>query len=109
MREIVLRLHRLRNVALGLIFAAFVIMYLGVFAHAILPVALVIGTIMILISVFIYFRVGAMSLKIPTVECPHCHRMTKVIHVEDGCMYCRTLIRLESDEEGALYAVERQA
>lgn len=104
-----MRLHRLRNVALGLIFAAFVIMYVGVFARAVLPVAMVIGTLMILISVFIYFRVGAMSMKIPTLECPHCHRMTKVLGVTDGCMYCRTPIQVEMDDEGELYAVKQRA
>ncbi|MBL0386163.1 hypothetical protein JJB07_05795 [Tumebacillus sp. ITR2] len=100
-----MRLNRLRTVALALIFLAFFIMYLGVFSSAILPYTLVIGTIMILVSVFIYFRVGAMSMKIPTLECPNCHRTTKVMGMEDGCMYCNAPIRIEMDENENLFAV----
>ncbi|MGZ4031779.1 MAG: DUF2614 family zinc ribbon-containing protein [Tumebacillaceae bacterium] len=101
-----MRLNRQRNLALGLIFGAFLIMYLGVFSHTILPIALLIGTIMILISVFIYLRVGAMSMRIPTVECPHCHKYTKVMGTEDGCMHCRKPIRLVLDDEDNLHAID---
>jgi hypothetical protein len=99
------KLNRLRNWALGLIFLAFLVMYIGVFVTFLMPFLFTIGTIMILISVFIYFRVGAMSMKIPTLECPHCHKKTKVMGVEDGCMYCQGPIRVEMDEDGELYAV----
>jgi hypothetical protein len=104
-----LRINRQRNIALGLIFGAFLIMYIGVFIKPLLPFLIVIGTLMILVSVFMYFRIGAMSMKIPTLECPHCHRYTKVLGVTDGCMHCRTPIRVELDEEGGLYAVENRA
>lgn len=100
-----MRLNRLRTTALALIFLAFFIMYLGVFSALILPYMLVLGTIMILVSVFIYFRVGAMSMKIPALECPHCHRITKVMGMEDGCMYCNAPIRIEMDESENLFAV----
>lgn len=100
-----MKLNRLRNLALGLIFGAFLLMYFGVFIAWLLPITLVIGTIMILVSVFIYLRVGAMSMKIPTLECPHCHKYTKILGVEDGCMHCRGPIRVELDDEGELIAV----
>jgi hypothetical protein len=100
-----MRLNRLRTTALALIFLAFLIMYLGVFSAAVLPFALVIGTILILVSVFIYFRVGAMSMRIPTLSCPNCNRMTKVMGMEDGCMYCGAPIRVEMDENETLFAV----
>ena len=104
-----MKLHRLRNLAIGLIFGAFLIMYIGLFNTTwVLPVAIVIGSLMILVSVGIYFRVGAMSMKIPAVECPNCHRKTKVMGMEDGCMYCRTPIRLELDENEELFAVLNQ-
>jgi hypothetical protein len=80
-------------------------MYLGVFIDWLLPITLVIGTIMILVSVFIYLRVGAMSMKIPTLECPHCHKFTKVLGVEDGCMHCRGPILVKLDDEGNLFAI----
>lgn len=101
------KLNRLRNWALGLIFLAFIVMYLGVFATSLMPFLFTIGTLMILVSVFIYFRVGAMSMRIPTLECPHCQKKTKVMGIEDGCMYCHGLIRVELDDAGELYAVPR--
>ena len=106
-----MKLNRLRNVALGLIFLAFLLMYIGVVVSVkiLLPVMLVLGSIMLLISVFIYLRVGSMSMRIPTVECPHCHKKTKMLGTEDGCMYCRTPIRLELDENEQFYAVENRA
>ncbi|TCP53810.1 zinc ribbon protein [Tumebacillus sp. BK434] len=102
-----MKLNRLRNWALGLIFLAFIVMYIGVFVPVLMPYLLIIGIIMILISVFIYFRVGAMSMQIPTLECPHCHKKTKVLGVEDGCMYCQGLIQVEMAEDGGLYLVPR--
>lgn len=100
-----MKLNRLRNYALGLIFLGFAIMYAGVFVDWLMPITFTLGSIAILISVGIYFRVGAMSMKIPTVVCPHCRRYTKVMGVEDGCMHCRTPIRLEMAEDESLYAV----
>ncbi|BCJ86982.1 DUF2614 family zinc ribbon-containing protein [Effusibacillus dendaii] len=95
-----MKLIRLRNWALGLIFAAFILMYIGVFIHAILPVMFVIGLIMIAVSSGIYFRLGTISMQIPQVECPHCGKTTKVLGRQDGCAYCRNPIAL--DENGEL-------
>jgi hypothetical protein len=92
------KLHRLRNLALGLIFFAFFMMYLGMFVKSLLPVFLLFGTFCLLVSVTIYFRMGALSMKIPQVICPSCLRTTKVLGREDGCMYCRAPIRLEEHE-----------
>jgi len=99
------KLNRLRNLALGLIFGAFLVMYLGVFFKPVMMYTFVIGCLMILWSVFIYFRVGAMSMKIPTITCPKCNHATKVMGVEDACAYCHAPIQLELDEDGELYAI----
>ncbi len=48
-----MKLNRLRNLALGLIFGAFLIMYLGVFVSWVMPYTFKIGCLMILWSVFI--------------------------------------------------------
>jgi hypothetical protein len=95
-----MKLVRLRNLALGLIFGAFFIMYLGVFVRPMLPFLFSVGLIMVAVSIGIYFRMGAISMRIPQVVCPHCGKQTKVMGREDGCMYCRAPIRL--DENGEL-------
>ncbi|HEU4965195.1 MAG TPA: DUF2614 family zinc ribbon-containing protein [Bacilli bacterium] len=104
-----MKLNKLRNWALGLIFLAFAVMYAGVFVDWLMPYTFTLGTLMIVASVAIYFRVGAMSMRIPTVECPNCHRKTKVMDTEDGCMYCRTPLRMELDDAGELIAIEIQS
>ncbi|WP_096184362.1 DUF2614 family zinc ribbon-containing protein, partial [Effusibacillus lacus] len=93
-------LVRLRNLALGLIFGAFLIMYLGVFVKPLLSAFFVIGLLMIVVSIGIYFRMGAISMRIPQVRCPNCGKMTKVLGREDACMFCRTPLHL--DENGKL-------
>ncbi|MFC4767644.1 DUF2614 family zinc ribbon-containing protein [Effusibacillus consociatus] len=95
-----MKLVRLRNLAIGLIFGAFLLMYLGVFVKSLLPYFFVVGLVMITVSIGIYFRMGAISMRIPQVQCPNCGKNTKVLGREDGCMFCRTPIRL--DEDGQL-------
>jgi hypothetical protein len=98
-----MKLHRLRNIALGLIFFSFFIMYMGVFVRSLLPIFFILGTICLLVSVSIYFHMGVISMKIPQITCPGCNRTTKVIGREDGCMYCRTPIRLDENGQWMQY------
>lgn len=105
-----MKLNRLRNLAMILMFGSFIVMYLSSFSalspsiRFLLPVGLSIGTIILLISVAIYFRLGVLSMRIPQVECPHCGRLTKMLVAEDGCMFCKKPLRLEVDENGEFYA-----
>ncbi|MDI3328678.1 MAG: DUF2614 family zinc ribbon-containing protein [Alicyclobacillaceae bacterium] len=93
-----MKLNRLRNTALVLMFVSFAVMYVGVFwPRTVLPFTLAAGFLILSLAVGIYFRLGAVSVRLPQVECPNCHRMTKIIGREDGCMFCGTPVRL-SDE-----------
>ncbi|WP_018132678.1 DUF2614 family zinc ribbon-containing protein [Effusibacillus pohliae] len=94
-----MKLVRLRNLALGLIFGAFLLMYLGVFVRSLLPAFFLVGLLMIAVSIGIYFRMGAISMRIPQVECPNCGKTTKVLGREDACMFCRTPIRIDENGE----------
>lgn len=100
-----MKLVRLRNWALGLIFGAFILMYLGVFAKGLLPYFFVIGLLMIVVSIAIYFGTGALSMRLTQVQCPNCGKYTKIIGREDGCMFCRTPFRME--ENGELTVLNR--
>lgn len=97
-----MKLNRLRNLALGLIFASFLIMFGSLYFMNIFPVMISIGfsvgSILIIVAIILYFRLGAISMRIPQVECPECGRMTKVMSKEDGCMYCSTLFRLQDGQ-----------
>lgn len=95
-----MRLIRLRNLALGLMFLAFFIMYLGVFYKPILPYLFGLGLLIISYSIGIYFRVGAKSMHIKKIACPSCGKITRVYGQKDGCMHCYSPIQL--DENGQL-------
>ena len=105
-----MKLNRLRNLALALMFISFIVMYISSFsaftpAKAIfLPIGLTIGTLLLLVSVAIYFRLGAISMRIPQVECPYCLRITKMLGVEDGCMFCKKPLLLGKNEDGEYIA-----
>ncbi|MDB5085097.1 MAG: hypothetical protein JWN30_1983 [Bacilli bacterium] len=100
-----MKLNRLRNLALGLIFFGFIVMIFGfMLIRLIFPgnqphpnmtgTLFLIGLICCLISVVMYFRLGVISIRIPQVECPSCHRMTKMLGTEDGCMFCGTPVSI---------------
>nr|WP_276716721.1 YgzB family protein [Kyrpidia tusciae] len=95
------KLNRLRNIALLLMLVSFAVMYLGVFwPHTVLPFTLAAGFLILMWAIGIYFRVGAVSMRLPQVECPNCHRITKMIGREDGCMYCGTPVHLPEEQQG---------
>ncbi len=101
-----MRLNRLRNLALIMMFVAFIVMYLSSYStltHAkaiLLPIGLTIGTILLLTAVAIYFRLGAISIRLPQVICPHCGRLTKIMGKEDGCMFCKEPLTLDINNAG---------
>jgi hypothetical protein len=105
-----MKLNRLRNLALILMFVSFLVMYgslygrLAAATHFLLPVGLAVGSLILLVSVAIYFRLGVISMRLPQVRCPHCGRLTKMMGREDGCQFCRKPIRLRVDEEGEIVA-----
>ncbi|MCY0901467.1 MAG: DUF2614 family zinc ribbon-containing protein [Firmicutes bacterium] len=107
-----MKLNRLRNLAMILMFSAFIVMYLSSFstlspAKAILlPIGLSVGTLILLLSVAIYFRLGVISMRLPQVRCPHCERITKMMGASDGCMFCKKALRLDVDEEGDYIALK---
>jgi len=105
-----MKLNRLRNLAMILMFVAFIVMYLSSYSAfspakvILMPLGLSIGSIILLVSVAIYFRLGVISMRLPQVECPYCDRLTKMMGAHDGCMFCKKAIRLDVDEQGEYIA-----
>ncbi|URN96826.1 MAG: YgzB family protein [Candidatus Pristimantibacillus lignocellulolyticus] len=58
---------------------------------------LVIGLIALLVSVAIYFWAGMMSTSATMLECPECHRQTKMLGKTDRCMFCKTILTLDPE------------
>ncbi|GFR39366.1 hypothetical protein PRECH8_26620 [Insulibacter thermoxylanivorax] len=57
---------------------------------------LVIGTLALLASLFVYFWAGMMSTNTVSIECPECGKLTKMIGKTDRCMFCHTILTFDS-------------
>jgi hypothetical protein len=56
---------------------------------------LLIGTLAMVASLFVYFWAGMMSTNTITVDCPECGKRTKMIGKTDRCMYCHTILTFD--------------
>lgn len=55
-------------------------------------IGLVIGLIALMASMAIYFWAGMLSTSAVQVECPECHKLTKMLGKTDRCMFCHTIL-----------------
>ncbi|MFY0545625.1 DUF2614 family zinc ribbon-containing protein [Brevibacillus sp. H7] len=62
-------------------------------------ILLMISFFMMMIGTVLYMISGMVSTSAPVVECPSCHKATKMLGKEDACMFCGQPLRL--DEERA--------
>lgn len=70
----------------------------GVSAKPIAAIFMVIGMIVLLGSVGIYFWAGMLSTSAVMLQCPECGRQTKILGKTDRCMFCRTVLTLDLNE-----------
>lgn len=56
---------------------------------------MVIGTISLVGSLFVYFWAGMMSTSTISVDCPECGKRTKMIGKTDRCMFCHTILTFD--------------
>ncbi len=67
----------------------------GALGQVIAAFGMVIGAIMMLASMGIYFAAGMMSTSATVVVCPECGKATKIIGKTDRCMFCKTILSLD--------------
>lgn len=97
------KINRIRTFALSLIFIGFFIMYVGIFFRTsllIMTLFMVIGFLSIIASTIIYFWIGLLSTKTVQVQCPNCHKATKILGRVDICMHCNEPLTLDKSLEG---------
>lgn len=58
------------------------------------------GVLCIIGSTVVYAWIGLLSTKAVQVECPNCHKHTKVLGRVDMCMYCNEPLTLDPTLEG---------
>jgi hypothetical protein len=59
---------------------------------------MVLGMISMLVSVGIYFWAGMLSTTAVILECPECHKQTKILGKTDRCMFCKTILTLDPNQ-----------
>lgn len=59
---------------------------------------MVLGMISMLASVGIYFWAGMLSTSAVMLECPECHKQTKILGKTDRCMFCKTILTLDPNQ-----------
>lgn len=97
------KINKIRTIALGLIFAGMIIMYIGLLFRNIewlMLVFMVLGVIAIGLSTAIYFWIGLLSTKAVSIVCPECHAQTKMLGRVDACMYCKQPLTMDPDLDG---------
>lgn len=103
------KINRIRSWALGLIFIGFILMYIGVClmyffkSPIILGIFIIIGMIMLLFSLVVYFWIGMFSMKTIQVRCPNCENYTKMLGRADICTHCNQPLTLDPDLEGKAF------
>ncbi|GAA0450708.1 YgzB family protein [Alkalibacillus silvisoli] len=97
------KINKIRSVALGLIFAGMIIMYIGLFfrnTEWLMLVFMMLGVVAIGLSTVIYFWIGMLSTKAVPIQCPECGKSTKMLGRVDACMFCKQPLTLDKDLEG---------
>ncbi|MEC0370830.1 YgzB family protein [Paenibacillus chibensis] len=68
------------------------IVFWGQAGKIIAAIGLVIGLISMMGSLGIYFWAGMLSTSVKSIECPECHKPTKMLGKTDRCMFCHTIL-----------------
>jgi len=74
------------------------IVFWGQSGKIIAAIGLVIGLISMMGSLGIYFWAGMLSTTAVQLECPECHKLTKMLGKTDRCMFCKTILTLDPEK-----------
>jgi len=97
------KINKIRSFALAPIFFGFIVMYGGIFfknSPILVLIFMSLGVLCIIGSTVVYAWIGLLSTRAIQVECPNCHKHTKVLGRVDMCMYCNEPLTLDPTLEG---------
>ncbi|TDM05287.1 DUF2614 family zinc ribbon-containing protein [Macrococcus lamae] len=103
------KINRIRTWALGLIFIAMIVMYLGVVlfyftkSQLLFSLFLLLGTLAFILSFIVYFWIGMLSTRAVTVLCPNCNQYTKMLGRADICARCNEPLTLDPSLAGKAF------
>ena len=97
------KIIKVRSLALFLIIAGILLMYVGLLFKAsewVMLIFFVLGLLMILMSLVVYVWIGTLSLRAVPIVCPSCEKPTKMLGRVDACMHCKQPLTLDENLEG---------
>ncbi|MCJ8014472.1 YgzB family protein [Paenibacillus sp. KQZ6P-2] len=74
------------------------IVFWGQAGKVMAAIGLVIGLISMMGSLGVYFWAGMLSTSVKSIECPECHKPTKMLGKTDRCMFCRTILTTDIEQ-----------
>ncbi|MGA8943563.1 MAG: DUF2614 family zinc ribbon-containing protein [Thermoactinomyces sp.] len=89
------KLNKIRAFAMMLIFFGIGVMYIGFLVKKLIALFFIIGLLLILASVGIYFWTGVVSAHSVLIQCPSCKKQTKMLGKKDECMHCKAILSLD--------------
>ncbi|MFD1020584.1 YgzB family protein [Thalassobacillus hwangdonensis] len=97
------KINKIRSFALGLVFAGFGVMYIGLIFKDItwlMVIFMILGILCIGLSTVVYFWIGMLSTKTIQIICPSCEKPTKMLGRVDACMHCKQPLTMDQSLEG---------
>lgn len=91
------KLNKLRTYAMLLMLVGIGVMYLAIIISnpILMSIIMVLGFFMVIISASSYFWIGMLSSRAVPIECPSCHKITKMLGKNDECMFCKQKLTLD--------------
>lgn len=74
----------------------------GIAGRIIAIIAMFIGMISLFVSMGVYFWAGMLSTSADVVRCPECGKATKILGKTDRCMFCSTMLTVDTGEDSTL-------
>ena len=83
------------------------LIFLGEKGRFLISIFMILGMLVMLGSMAIYFWAGILSTSAKIIDCPKCGKQTKMLGTTDRCMFCKTALTLDpkyADEHSAKHS-----
>lgn len=71
------------------------LIFLGEKGRVLISIFLVVGMLVMLGSIAIYFWAGILSTSAKVIDCPKCGKRTKMLGTTDRCMFCKAALSFD--------------
>lgn len=91
------KLNKFRTYAMLFILIGMVVMYISIVMDnpIMMSIVMVLGFFVVIAGAVGYFMIGILSTRAVRIECPTCHKTTKMLGKNDECMFCKQQLTLD--------------